>query len=142
MTNYARIINNVAVDVSANPAAQFHADLAAQFVEVPDAVEAGWIVTGGTWAAPPAPPVIAPVQRYLLTPSRPQFLLLFTGPERVAIRASIDALVVDFLAIINDPALEWIDLALDSVQEGFGYLVTLGLLTQARADVILKGWPL
>lgn len=142
MTNYARILDNVAVDISTDPQAQFHVLVAAQFVEVPDAVEAGWIVTGGTWAAPPAPPIIAPVQQYLLTPSRPQFLLMFTSAERVAIRASTDPVIKDFLAIVADPALEWIDLSLASVQEGLAYLVASGLLTSDRLAVIEKGWPL
>ena len=142
MTNFARILNNVAVDVSANPQAQFHALVAAQFVAVPDDVEPGWIVTGGTWAAPSATAVVAPAPQYLLTPSRPQFLLLFTSAERVAIRASADPVIKDFLAIVADPALEWIDLSLASVQEGLAYLVTSGLLTSDRLAVIEKGWPL
>jgi hypothetical protein len=142
MTNYARILDNVAVDISTDPQAQFHVLVAAQFVEVPDAVEAGWIVTGVTWAAPAAPPVIAPVQQYLLTPSRPQFLLMFTSAERVAIRASTDPVIKDFLAIVADPALEWIDLSLASLQEGLAYLVASGLLTSDRLAVIEKGWPL
>jgi len=142
MTNYARIINAVAVDVTEDPAAHFHADLAAEFVAVPDDVRAGWIKAGDTWAAPPAPPVVEPAQQYLLTPSRPQFLLLFTSAERVAIRASTDPVVKDFLAIVEDPALQWIDLSLASVLEGLAYLVTAGLLTEARRAIIAKGWPL
>ena len=142
MTNYARILDNIAVDVSPDPQARFHVLVAAQFVAVPDDVAPGWIVTGDAWAATPAPPVVAPVQQYLLTPSRPQFLLLFTSAERVAIRASTDPVIKDFLAIVADPALEWIDLSLASVQEGLAYLVTSGLLTSDRLAVIEKGWPL
>ena len=143
MATFARIVDGAAVDVTTiNPSAIFHPEIAAQFIVVPDGTETGATYADGIWTNPPPPEPAAPVQSYLLTPSRPQFLLLFTGPERVAIRASTDALVVDFLDIVKDPALEWIDLSLASVQEGIAYLVTLTLLTQARANTILKGWPL
>lgn len=57
MTNFARIIDNVAVDVSSSPAEQFHPIVAAEFQSVPDEVEAGYIFANGQWAAPkPAPP--------------------------------------------------------------------------------------
>jgi hypothetical protein len=39
MSNFARIINNVAVDVSTNPQEQFHPDIAAEFEPVPDDVQ-------------------------------------------------------------------------------------------------------
>ena len=56
MVNYARIISDVAVDVSNDPTNQFHPDIAAQFEPVPDEVQHGWIRTDGQWAAPaPAP---------------------------------------------------------------------------------------
>lgn len=44
MTTYARIVNGVAVDVSADPASSFAPDLAAEFVEVPDGVEPGSVL--------------------------------------------------------------------------------------------------
>lgn len=53
---YARIVNSTAVDVSENPADQFHPIIAGQFVEVPGEVERGWAVDGGgVWSAPPPP---------------------------------------------------------------------------------------
>ncbi|MGZ4953584.1 MAG: hypothetical protein ACXV8Q_00610 [Methylobacter sp.] len=52
MTNFARIINNVAVDVSINPVEQFHPDIAAQFEPVPVEVQAGWHLVGSVWTAP------------------------------------------------------------------------------------------
>lgn len=42
MKNYARIVDNVAVDVSSDPAAHFHPALATLFVEVPSEVRPGW----------------------------------------------------------------------------------------------------
>ncbi len=50
MTNFARIINNVAVDVSVDPENDFHPDIASQFVSVPDTVSIGWVKTGEVWA--------------------------------------------------------------------------------------------
>jgi hypothetical protein len=41
---YARIKNSKAVDIATNPAEQFHPDLAAEFVEVPDEVDRGWVL--------------------------------------------------------------------------------------------------
>lgn len=61
--NYARVVNDVAVDVYADPYQRFHPDLASQFVEVPLEVEAGWILVDGTWSAPPKPePELPPDQ--------------------------------------------------------------------------------
>lgn len=42
MKNYARIVDNVAVDVSSDPAAHFHPELVTLFVEVPSEVRPGW----------------------------------------------------------------------------------------------------
>lgn len=63
------------------------------------------------------------------------FLRRFTAPERVAIRASANPYVVDFMDLLNK-ATE-ISNADPDVQGGMAYLVSLGLLSQARADEIL-----
>lgn len=55
MANFARVINNVAVDVSTDPDNDFHPDIAAQFVSVPDDVTNGWVKTGSVWAQPETP---------------------------------------------------------------------------------------
>ena len=58
MTNFARIIDNVAVDVSGDPASCFHPTIAANFVEVPAGVGQGWRhdPDSDLWTAPePAP---------------------------------------------------------------------------------------
>lgn len=52
MANYARIINDVAVDVSSDPAKFFHPVVAAEFQAVPDEVQQGWTRIDGTWTAP------------------------------------------------------------------------------------------
>lgn len=140
MTNYARIINNVAVDVSSNPAEQFHPSIAEQFEPVPDAVQPGWRLVDGTWKAPePAPqPEPAPVYPQV---SPVQFTLLFTSPERVAIKAArtTDLVIDDFFDIVEDPRLTFVDLGLQSTQDALSYLVSVGLLTAERREQILTG---
>lgn len=59
---YARVVNNVAVDVAANPHAIYPPELAGQFISVPDEVRPGWvrlplieagaIVPGASWKPP------------------------------------------------------------------------------------------
>lgn len=50
---YARIQNTYAVDVrSDSPEGCYTPNIVAEFVEVPDEVMHGWILTDGTWAAP------------------------------------------------------------------------------------------
>ena len=51
MSRYARILDGVAVDVCADPAAQFHPQLAAQFEAVPDDVVSGARLVDGDWQA-------------------------------------------------------------------------------------------
>jgi hypothetical protein len=53
--NYARVVNNVAVDVCENPTECFHPDLASKFVEVPSDVKKDWVLIDGAWSAPPEP---------------------------------------------------------------------------------------
>lgn len=127
MTNYARVVDNVAVDVSTDPQNQFHPTLAEQFVEVPDNVKRGWVLKKGTWAAPPAPPSPpALVVKYsMLTPT--QYYLAFTPAERMAIKASTDALVKELWATFEFAAAQpgtMIDPNLASVVSGLTYLAT------------------
>ena len=50
---YARIQNTYAVDVrSDSPEGCYTPNIVAEFVEVPDEVMDGWILTDGTWVAP------------------------------------------------------------------------------------------
>jgi len=144
MANYARIINNVAVDVSTNPQEQFHPDIAAEFEPVPDDVQAGWIRNeAGEWEAPApatAPePTPAPTESPKVSPV--EFKLLFTSAERVAIKAARanDPVIDDFYDIVEDPRLTHVDLGLQSTHGALSYMVSVGLLTEARRDEILSG---
>lgn len=138
MTNFARVTNNVAVDVAIDPASSFHPDIAAQFEPVPDAVKPGWIRTDGGWAPPTPEPEPGPVYPQL---SPVQFKMLFTSQERVAIKAArgTDPVVDDFFELVEDPRLTYVDLALQSVQDAVGYLAQQGLIAPERVPEILSG---
>jgi hypothetical protein len=143
MSNFARIINNVAIDVSPDPDNHFHRDLAKEFVIVPDNVQPGWTFSTDTgWVAPvvvevPAAPVV--VESIKVSPV--QFKLLFTSTERVAIRAArtSDPEIEDFFSIIEDPRLTEVDLGLSSTIEALDYLVLHNVITEARKAEILTG---
>lgn len=140
MTNFARIIDNVAVDVCTDPAHCFHPDIAREFVQVPDEVQEGWIRADGKWSAPAPAPQPEPVPVYpTVTPV--EFKLLFTSHERVAIKAAraTDPVIDDFYDIVEDPRLTFVDLGLQSTQDALSYMVAQGLLTEDRRSEILTG---
>lgn len=142
--NYARIVNAQAVEICAsNPVDLFHADLAAQFEAVPDDVEAGWILDVDGWSpsttalANPATPPPAPA--VIVSPV--EFKLLFTAPERVAIKfaRTDDPIVDDFFDLIEDPRLSGVNLGLQSTQDALDYLISKSLIAPARKAEILSG---
>ena len=129
MTNYARIINEVAVDVSTDPTNHFHPDIAREFEPVPNEVQAGWIRKGGQWSASAPAPQPEPVPAYhKVTPV--EFKMLFTSAERIAIKEArtTDPVIDDYFDIVEDPRLQVVDLGLHSVREGIQYLQTIGIL--------------
>jgi hypothetical protein len=139
MTNFARIIDNTAVDVSQDPASAFHPSVAEQFVSVPDAVRAGWRLNGDQWSAPePVEPAPTPNDTVV---SPVQFKMLFTTIERVAIKAARadDAVIDDFFDLLDDPRLESVRLGIPSVRQMLEYLVSKSLLADQRVDQILTG---
>ena len=149
MSNYARIINSIAVDVADDPASQFHPTIAAEFEPVPDDVQRGWRqAEDGTWSAPPKPEPVEP------KPPRPkvgptQFKMLWTSTERLKLKEirPNDPVVDDFFELIEDPRLEYVDMSLKSTQEGVDYclgqLVKAGTITSdqepVRREEILSG---
>jgi len=61
MSKYAFVQNGIVVEaVRTDPAILFVPGYAAQFVTVPDEVEAGWQLVSGSWSAPPPPPPVIP----------------------------------------------------------------------------------
>lgn len=139
MTNFARIKNNVAIDVSTDPHNHFHPDLAAEFEPVPADVQNGWVLSDGQWAAP-APVVIVPAVGDTL-PTPVEFMLLFTSAERVAIKAqrATDPVIDDFFDIAEDPRLTVIRLSARTTVEAVNYFAQQGLIAVERVAVILAG---
>ena len=151
MIKFARVIDNVAVDVSTDPSNCFHPDIAAQFVEVPDNVENGWIYdeTAKTWSAPTPQPEPVPVVVYPIMNAM-TFYLCFTALERIAIKTSKDLGVVEFwdtyqLAVATSSP---VNPNLPSIQQAIGYLALTptsepiagpGILKPERVQQILNG---
>ena len=146
MINYARVIDGIAVDVSVDPERCFHPIVAAEFVVVPDSVQHGWRLNDDSWQAPsgvvPVTPD-APTETGNLTPTPPEFLLLLTLQERVAIRAAgpTDVVIEDVLRMLDDPRVTFFELTNPSVIEAIHYLTTVEppLLTTERAARVLAG---
>ena len=140
MANFARVIKNVAVDVCADPANSFHPGIAREFEQVPDEVQAGWVRIDGVWSAPAPTPQPEPEPTYpKVTPV--QFKLLFTSPERVAIKAAraTDPVVGDLWELVEDPRMEYVDFGLKSVRDSIEYLATAGLIEPERVGEIISG---
>ena len=93
----------------------------------PDNIELGDQYQNGEWVLAPRP---------VLPLTRLEFLRRFTSAERIAIRASTDPVVVDFLSLL-DAAQEVRTDDADTVA-GIGYLATTGLLAAERAAEILS----
>jgi hypothetical protein len=141
----AWVENNRIRDIAAgNPADLFHPDIAKLYdTDVPDDAENGDGWVNGTLTKPvipdpvpveppaPVPPKVSPVE----------FMLLFTAAERVAIKAAraTNPVIDDFLDIIDDPRLTYVDLGLVSTQEAVGYLAMEGIIAEARIQAILSG---
>jgi hypothetical protein len=68
-----------------------------------------------------------------------QFILLFTAAEHAAIVASTDQNVQQFLMPVS--TAKNVNLNSSVIQNGINYLVSIGLLTQANATLILSGQP-
>ena len=70
-----------------------------------------------------------------------EFKLLFTSPERVAIKAAraTDPFVADFFEIVEDPRLTHVDLGLQSTKQALAYLASKSLIADERQAEILKG---
>ena len=65
------------------------------------------------------------------------FMMLFTQPERTAIRTSADPVVQDFIYMLEKSG--GIYLSYPMTINGINYLYTAGLLTETRRDAILAG---
>jgi hypothetical protein len=123
-----------------DPAALYTPDIATHFTtQVPDNAATGDLWDGTTLTKPA--PVVAPVPIVDRVVTPPEFMLLFTSAERVAIRdavaAGTDKVLADWWAIINDARLQEVHLGRQSTSDALAYLVSAALLTQARMTAIL-----
>ena len=142
---YAWTENDIIRDVChGNPAECYTPDIAAHYsTEVPDEAQNGWVKEGNTWIAPPVPepgPQPEPVVTYpKVTPV--QFKMLFTSAERIAIKAAkaTDPVLEDGFEILEDPRLAEVELGIKSNQDLLLYMVSKGLITDARRLEILTG---
>lgn len=96
-----------------------------------DTAQIGWLYDGVVFYEPAPPP---PEPRFIPTI---EFLNRFSVDESVTIRASADPVVKEWVRRADDPRLVQLDLNRQEVSDSIAYLVSEGLLTQARADEIL-----
>jgi hypothetical protein len=126
-----------------DPTQIYHPDIAAFYTDdVPDDAENGdgW---DGTTLTKPAPPVPAPTP----TPEAPkppkvtviEYKMLFTSAERIAVKASLDPIIVDLQELMNDPRTVNVDLSLQSISDALDYMTALGLIAEGRKEQILTG---
>lgn len=145
MQKYARVENKLVVETLSIPSGAnienyFVPRIAQQFIACPDKVEQNWTYEDGEWKEPKLPkPPEPPEPHYETRIGKAEFLMLFTGEERVAIRAerNNDPIVSDFFSVLE--ISEFIDVKEDTTINGVNYLVSKNLLTPQRAAVILKG---
>jgi hypothetical protein len=127
MTKKALVVNNTAADVEADAetvVANYHPDVAAMFVDVPDAVVKGSTLSGSTWSPPP---VIPPAPITYGTMSGVIFYNCFTIQERIDIKAAVDPRLVELLATLQLAISSGtvIDPNLPTISEGLELMTTI-----------------
>jgi hypothetical protein len=137
MTNFARIINNVAVDVSTDPTNSFHPSIAAEFVEVHNTVISGSTRDSeGIWSLPA--PTILPLAVLIYPTIGPiAFKMLFTAQERVSAHdlEATDKILASFWRLIDDPRTNEVDLSLKTVQGAVEYTLNAIKTSGVAVDV-------
>lgn len=154
MTNYARNVNDVAVDVTTtDPTTIYYPTVAAEFIVVPADVENGWVYNETTkkWSAPPPPPV--PPVPVPVPPTIPamQFMMCFYPQEQAYIQNSTDPIVNVFWTRFSDPRVIDINLNSESMTQTLDYLSATNVmpaltppapyLAVGRSAQILTGVP-
>lgn len=143
MTKFARIVNDIAIDVCDNPSELFHPLVAAEFTEVPEQVETGFKLNNGNWIPPITETFSAEEVAVTNKIQAIDFKLLFSAQERISVTQAkaTDALIDDFFSLVDDPRMTTIDLALQSTKDIINHLVTVNILTPQRAEDILANKP-
>jgi hypothetical protein len=134
----AWIENNKVRDIAnGNPLELFHPDIAIHFnTDVEDTVLVGAESVNGVWVNPTIATIVEAVKvAPLISPI--EFKMLFSAQERIAIKASVDPVVQDFISIVEDPRLNNVDRNLQSVKDALNYLELINLIAKGRALEIL-----
>lgn len=139
MTNFARVVNGVAIDVSSNPEESFHPDIASEFEEVPDTVQCGWRLANDEWEAPEIAAMVAAIELREVDPIT--FKLLFTSAERIAAKAlrATDPVIDDFWTILDDPRTRTVDMRIPSIQAVIEHTLDAINAAPERKNQILQG---
>ena len=135
---FARLRNDVVVDLFDKLDGQVHPDLHGEFVQVPDTTEIGFVKNGKKYEAP----VVEEVEIQEAPPPAPslsklEFLRRFTRAERIALRGAVatDPVVADFMHLLDlASAVELTDAELI---DALAYLEKKSLLAAGRKDEIL-----
>jgi hypothetical protein len=134
-------VNTVRDVCPGEPAELYHPDVAALYsTEVPDDVVPGAVNVNGAWVNPTSPAPVEPAPSYpVLTPL--QFKMCFSALERIAGKelAKTDPIMADAYSILDDPRLTSVDLGLQSNRDLLAYMVSKGVITEARMAEILTG---
>lgn len=139
---YARVIANTAVDVRTEvPEGFFTPEVVAEFVEVPDQVENGWLLKDGVWSAPPPAPEPEPPAQLIPLIGPIAFQMLFKVDELVAIDAAkeTNAAIRIFWKLLDDPRTDYVDRNLEPIQSMLQSLEAGGLIGAGRAQEIIHG---
>lgn len=99
-----------------------------EWIECPNDILPGDSFDGANWTRAPRPKV--PIS--VLT-----FLRRFPQAKRIAIRASHDPIIDDFLALLDSTRKSEVELDDPDTIAGVGYLVSQGLLTEEEAAEVL-----
>lgn len=139
---YARVVADTAVDVRAEaPEGFFTPEVVAEFIEVPDQVENGWLLKDGIWSAPPPAPEPQPPAQLIPLIGPIAFQMLFKVDELVAIDAAkeTNAAIRIFWKLLDDPRTDYVDRNLEPIQSMLQSLEAGGLIGAGRAQEILHG---
>ena len=140
MSKFAKVVNDTVIEVLDTLEGRIHPTLHGEYVQVPDAVEPGFVKTGRKFEAPvPVAPAASPPPAPVTVISRLNFLRRFTRAERIALRAAetTDPVVADFLLMLT--LTEEVDLTSPDVTEGLAYLEANGFITAERGATIRSG---
>lgn len=139
---FARVVADTAVDVRTEaPEGFFTPEVVAEFVEVPDQVENGWLLKDGVWSAPPPAPEPQPPAQLIPLIGPIAFQMLFKVDELVAIDAAKETNVAIriFWKLLDDPRTDYVDRNLEPIQSMLQSLEADGLIGAGRAQEIIHG---